>query len=416
MATIKKKSMKISLNTIDKIIEKEVNDAPIYDLHTHLFPIQFSRLYLVGIDEILTYHYLLAEFFRSHSINPKFFFSLSKTKKADLIWQKLFIENAPFSEACVGVLTILKKLNIDPNQRLDMIRNEFKNLHYDDSKEYFKNILKIMNIKKIVMTNDPLDPVEISYWSKNSLVDSPFKAALRVDRLFNVCSQTMKINKRTYNLQKDVRLFLQDMVEFISPIYLSASLPDSFSYDSKELHFLKNNIFPLAEEYNLPVALMIGVRRGVNKEYGLAGDGAGKIDIKLLERICIENPKIKFLVSLLSRENQYDLIVLSRKFSNLIPFGSWWFLNNEFHIEEILEMRLLLIGNTFIPYYSDARVLEHLIYKWEHFKKILIKILIKKYSRIIESNVNINKVNIQRDIQILLYGNAQKYCENLGNE
>lgn len=37
----------------------------VVDLHTHLFPPSHGRLMLWGIDELLTYHYLIAEFFQT---------------------------------------------------------------------------------------------------------------------------------------------------------------------------------------------------------------------------------------------------------------------------------------------------------------------------------------------------------------
>ncbi len=46
-------------------VELVVNSTPVMDVHTHLFPPEFNELCLFGIDELLTYHYLTAETFRS---------------------------------------------------------------------------------------------------------------------------------------------------------------------------------------------------------------------------------------------------------------------------------------------------------------------------------------------------------------
>ena len=35
------------------------------DLHTHLFPPSHGALMLWGVDELLTYHYLIAEYFQT---------------------------------------------------------------------------------------------------------------------------------------------------------------------------------------------------------------------------------------------------------------------------------------------------------------------------------------------------------------
>ena len=42
---------------------KAVADVTITDIHTHLFPPNHGDLLLWGIDEMLTYHYLMAELF-----------------------------------------------------------------------------------------------------------------------------------------------------------------------------------------------------------------------------------------------------------------------------------------------------------------------------------------------------------------
>ena len=53
----------IELNEIERVVEEIVNNTPVIDLHTHLFAASHGELNLFGIDELLTYHYLVAEFF-----------------------------------------------------------------------------------------------------------------------------------------------------------------------------------------------------------------------------------------------------------------------------------------------------------------------------------------------------------------
>jgi len=63
----------------------------------------------------LTYHYLVAETFRSTAISPEAFWQLSKAQQADLVWQTLFVENSPLSEATCGVITVLNAFGLDTN-------------------------------------------------------------------------------------------------------------------------------------------------------------------------------------------------------------------------------------------------------------------------------------------------------------
>jgi hypothetical protein len=48
-----------------------VNRTPAIDVHTHLFPQSHGPLLLCGIDELLTYHYLVAEYFMTAPLNVK---------------------------------------------------------------------------------------------------------------------------------------------------------------------------------------------------------------------------------------------------------------------------------------------------------------------------------------------------------
>ena len=88
-------------------IDQAVRKCPVFDIHTHLFPPDFGDLCLWGIDELLTYHYLVAELFRSSSVRSDHFWGFSKRQQADLIWKALFVDNTPISEATRGVVTVM---------------------------------------------------------------------------------------------------------------------------------------------------------------------------------------------------------------------------------------------------------------------------------------------------------------------
>src|SRR5258708_39253984 len=96
-------------------VEEIVSATPVVDIHTHLLARQFGKMNLTGIDELLTYHYLIAEVFRSSKVNTEVFWRMSKSEQADLIWRSLFVENSPVSEATRGIVTILSELGLNPN-------------------------------------------------------------------------------------------------------------------------------------------------------------------------------------------------------------------------------------------------------------------------------------------------------------
>ena len=110
---------------------------------------------------------------------------------------------------------------------------------------------------------------------------------------------------------------------------------------------------------------------------------------------------------MLSR-NQHALCVAARKFPNLMPFGCWWFMNNPSIVEEITRMRVELLGVSFIPQHSDARILDLLIYKWSHIKHVIAKVLTDKYCTLVDAGWDVTEADVVRDVEALFSGNANK--------
>ena len=138
----------------------------------------------------------------------------------------------------------------------------------------------------------------------------------------------------------------------------------------------------------------------------LAGDGIDRVDLSYLSKLCNKYPKNKFLCSCLSLNDQHELTVLGRKHSNMRIFGFWWFMNQPTLIEMIMNLRIELLGFNFIPQHSDARVTDQLIYKWNHFKVILKKVLFLHYKELTLRGFKLTEEKIITDVNKLLSKNA----------
>ena len=112
---------------------------------------------------------------------------------------------------------------------------------------------------------------------------------------------------------------------------------------------------------------------------------------------------------MLARENQHELCVAARKFGNLMIFGCWWFLNNPSLITRSRRMRIELLGTSFIPQHSDARVLDQLIYKWDHSRQVLSNVLVQKYGDLISIGRRVSKADVARDARLMLEGNFTEF-------
>ena len=120
-------------------------------------------------------------------------------------------------------------------------------------------------------------------------------------------------------------------------------------------------------------------------------------------------PRI-LLPGTLARENQHELCVLARKFRNLHIFGCWWFTNVPSIMEEMTRMRLELIGLSVTPQHSDARVLDHLIYKWQHSRRLIARVLVDKYQDLAQTGWEPTTPEIERDVRNLFGGAFDRFC------
>ncbi len=99
----------------------------------------------------------------------------------------------------------------------------------------------------------------------------------------------------------------------------------------------------------------------------------------------------------------------ARKFSNLLPFGCWWFLNNPSIVAEVTAERLELLGASFIPQHSDARILEQLLYKWAHSRRTIARVLFDSYLRLFEQGYRVTRQQIDRDVARMFSGNFRSW-------
>src|SRR5262245_23694496 len=383
---------------IEAAVGEILSSTPFIDIHTHLFDPSFGKLALWGIDELLTYHYLEAELFRFSSIRPEAYWTLTKQQRADLVWKTLFIENTPVSESARGVIAVLQAFGLDSDAAsLDSFRRFFREQNFV---QHVRRVFELAGVSAVVMTNDPVDTEEALLWNAGAEAGPGFHAALRLDQILNNGVTT-----------HDLSRYLEAAAMRMTPVYMAVSLPDSFVFPTDDVRtkFLREAVLPVCRTLDIPLALMIGVRRGVNPALRTAGDASGRADLRSLEALCCEFPDNRFLVTVLSRENQHELCVYARKFANLLPFGCWWFMNNPSIVEEITRERLEMLGTSFIPQHSDARILEQLIYKWRNTRRTLSSVLTSAYELLAQDGRPVAREDIQRDVEKLFRGNFERW-------
>ncbi len=431
---------------IEKLVRTALAEQPITDLHTHCYSPRFGAspepggLLLWGIDELLTYHYLVAEVYRAvgpEKLPYEEFWAMPRARQAEHIWKHLFVERTPLSEACRGVITTLRLLGLDPGERdLGRLRRWFAD---QDPDRYVDKVMGIANVDSITMTNPVFDDAERALWLSRPDAggDPRFRAVLRIDPLLGEWpAAARKLAAWGYRVAEDFsgstieegKRFLRDWIARMKAVYVAASFPPEFRFPGGGTvtpggsssggsgpgglgtdRVLREILLPVLRDGGLAFAMMIGSRRHANPLLRDAGDMSGLADVAAVANLCREFPRNRFLVTLLARENQHELCVAARKFPNLLVFGCWWFINNPSLIEEVTRMRVELLGTTFVPQHSDARILDQLLYKWDHSRRVIGKVLADKYADLAEAGFPLGAEHVRRDVRLFLRDNFRDF-------
>lgn len=415
-------------------------------------------------------HYLVAEYFMTApaSISPESFYSKRKKEQADIIWKSLFLDRSPVSEACRGVLTTLTAFGLEDavkSRDLQAIRrfyDAYRNEGLAGAQAFSEMIHTKAGVRYNIMTNIPFDAAEAIYWRPECKPYSGnYRSALRVDPLLAGDFKTIELALLSGGYEttlEGARQYLRDWCDTIKPEYMMASTPHDFvlkegtladvkqkvgineeamlepgafaqvaatfnsaavcdateddtpSVINESSDLLRNVLMKICEERDLPLALKIGAHRAVNPALKQAGDGVvGFADASVLARLCQQFPKVRFLATFLSRNNQHEACVLATKFRNLHIYGCWWFCNNPSIIKEITVQRVEMLGTAFTAQHSDARVLDQLLYKWPHSRAVIADVLLEEWAKLLATGWVVTRAEMRRDIQRLLGGSYEEF-------
>jgi len=276
------------------------------------------------------------------------------------------------------------------------------------------------------MTNIPFEPEEARHWRLvRKQFSERFRSALRVDDFFlkgdkEALERNLKLAGYEGSLE-GARQYLRDWADIYHPEYMMASTPHNFhltenccqpeeaSIVNESSDFFSKALMKVCEERDLPIALKIGAHRGINPELKAAGDGVVAFaDGSVVARLCSRFPKVRFLATFLSRNNQHEACVLANKFRNLHIYGCWWYCNIPSIIKDTTQMRLEMLGTAFTAQHSDARVLDQLIYKWSHSRAVIASSLSEQYAKLVYSGwTSLTRSDIRRDVKSLFGGSYE---------
>lgn len=136
------------------------------------------------------------------------------------------------------------------------------------------------------------------------------------------------------------------------------------------------------EDYRLPFDLMIGVWRNVYPGGVFQGQDLYDKTSSLYQfrHLFNEKSNVKFPISVLTHNQNQELVSYSWIFPNVLMNGHWWYSNIPSLIEADTRTRLEAVPwNKQIGYYSDAYKLEFVLPKFRMYRRVLAKVLAEDY-------------------------------------
>jgi hypothetical protein len=412
-------------NVLTDCIWQTVHQTPAIDAYTNLRDLRFREDGFVwGLDNLLTNRRLVAEMFRCAPRSPAFpdepltaseFADLDRAAQADLVWKHLFCDHSPLSEGARGVLTAFGLLHLDPNRRdLAFFREQFS--HYD-LHEHLRRVFEIANLKAVVMNNDPLQDREREVWDAAAERDEPFLASICLDGVLAWEISQPRIAAQGFPVESELNKsacegvikFLESWLEKTNAVYFSLTVNggfDLFEKKSDAMRLMRKCVLPFCERNKVPLALIIGAPYE-SDSIGAAADTAALTSV---EELCAGFPDNRFMVAAMSSFSQRLIGGIATRYPNLMPFGSAW--NTPSVMKATTKVGMELLGDSFIPHYSGADVLEQLLYRWAHARWTLGKTLQRQYLELHRTGWRVTPDEIKRDVFNMLQGNFLRFVDN----
>lgn len=165
---------------------------------------------------------------------------------------------------------------------------------------------------------------------------------------------------------------------------LSAALSQSATPEEQR-HVAYGVFYELAdrcEQYGLPFDLMIGVWRDVYPAGVYQGRDLFDKTTSLYQfrHLFNDKPKVRFPISVLTHNQNQELVSYAWIFPNVLTSGHWWYSNVPAFIEADLRARLEAVPqNKQIGYYSDAYKLEFVLPKYNMYRRNLAAVLAENF-------------------------------------
>lgn len=413
----KKKIKEMISNSISKFKKKGM-----LDLHTHLFPLDFGdKLCLLGPDATIDYHYLYGEALSDKWLSKSALeqlWNLPRAERVDWIIKNTYGDGClPISEGRGGPLTIAHRLGLDTSSgNMAKIIKRWRTMYQDLGRKKYLDKIFSFEVKNVICTNSIFEKSENYMYFKPEVFerwDQRFQCGLRLDEAIHKrdsigeACEKMGFSDAALDLgHKESITANRKLMEFwINRLpnvrYAAVSLsPDTDFKNSSStaMRYLEQVMIPTCRERGLPIALMPFVRRQINPLHKNAGDVVARGDVNGLIDFISHYLDVKFLVTPLHDNDNYDLSFATRALGNIRLWGHWWCNLNPVLIKKQLKLRLENNGYAHFGINTDSRIPDQLLYKVDHYMEILAEVLLKYCLKLQKKGVVITEKMIYKTI------------------
>jgi len=415
-------------------IYSEIDDLPLYDLHNHLNP---RSLAPSSFDDVIFYHYIVSEL--ASAGMP--WGDLEKTKGQQRLAKALdyakFIRNTSTFWSLKRIAEDIYGVRIKSEKDLVELANAIEGQKPDASRAT-SVIRDKARVKRSLLT---LNPLEAPPKYDRSL----FAGALRLDALTYDLTATslLALEKTTavdlengealeealnalFKAFGDLKalafnpepsdVFLQPTASQVGPHLETLRSRGVLKPESRRIisSYVLNHFLEEAGERELPVQMMIGVRRPVSgasqPDYALTDFDPSHL--RELEELFSRYYMVTFDVFIGDPLLNHPMAVVAKNFSNVHLSGYWWYAMYPEYISSFLRTRIQMLPyNKFSGFFSDAYVAD-----WVYGKACLAK---KELARVLSEAVDLDYVDKETAIEVakaVLYDNARSLYGERGNK
>lgn len=389
-----------------------MRDARVVDAVTTLRQPAIASLRRAGIDDLLNDTRLVAEAVRSLGMTYRRFWHLTAEKRSEVLWSHLFVEHAPLSTAARGVLASLQGLGLTPKRRDQAkIRRWFAEKTPD---WLVDRIFEVAGVESVVSVVDPFVDVERRRWQRGFSVDERFRSSLCLDGLvLDWPNAVRRLAEWDYQVSLDfggdtageVGRFLEEWSDRVEPVSLSLALPPTFRFphSGPAARLLEDVVLPECERIGRPLAAVAGEVPDVNPGLRHAGFVRRPADLGPVQNLLLSSPDLRIVLTAVAAANDEEVTAQASVFPNLHPAGVGARADAP-AARELMCDRLALLGATFTPFVSRARVLDQLISTWGAAREVVRGVLTDRYRELADSGLGVTRLDVVRDADALLGG------------